>query len=329
VIADHCGDRTAEVAAAMGATVLERAGGTRGKGAALRWALDRLGDPDPATVVLVLDADCVPSRNLLTAIGRRVAEGASAVQADYVVANPEASRASALRWAAFAMINTVRPMGKDALGLSAGLRGTGMAFTAAALARRHWETSTLVEDQEQHCALVESGERVVFVPEAHVSSPMPTSLRDSFDQQMRWESGRWELLRRWAPRLLVGAVRHRDVVRADVALEMLVPSQSLHLAGGLLVATAGYGLRARWAVRGALAALSGQVIFVLGGLRVAGAPAATYRALLDAPLVVLQKLAIAGRIAGGGGPRVFIRTRREVTDPAHGLRDPHARAPSD
>src|SRR3954449_3282289 len=40
VIADHCHDRTASIAAAAGASVLERTHGVPAKGAALRWALD-------------------------------------------------------------------------------------------------------------------------------------------------------------------------------------------------------------------------------------------------------------------------------------------------
>jgi hypothetical protein len=325
VVADHCGDRTAQVAASMGAKVLERVDGARGKGAALRWALDRLGDLDRSTIVVVLDADCAPSRNLLTAIDRRVRAGANVVQADYVVANPGASPASAVRHAAFLLMNTVRPMGKDALGLSAGLRGTGMAFTADVLARRGWDTSTLVEDHEQHCALVAAGERVVFAADAHVSSPMPTSFEGSLEQQLRWDSGRWRLLRRWAPRLLAGALRHRDVVRADTAVDMLIPPQSLLLAGNLAVALGALAVRARLALRFALAALGGQVLFVLGGLRLAGPPAATYRGLLAAPLAVWQKLVIVGRIARGAAPREFVRTPREPQDEVHRDADAVAR----
>ncbi len=315
VVADQCGDRTAEIAAVAGARVLRRSDGPRGKGAAIRWALDTLGGLDPSTIVLVLDADCIPSPNLLTAIDRRIIAGARVVQVDYIVANPDASGASALRHAAFALMNTVRPMGKEALGLSAGLRGTGMAFVAATLAKRGWDTSTLVEDHEHHYALVAAGERVVFAADAHVSSPMPTSFRGALDQQMRWESGRWPLLRRWGPRLVAGAVRHRDVVRADAVLDMLIPSQSLLLAANLTVLGAGVRLRSRSAVVFAIAALAGQIAFVLGGLRVARVPPATYRALLYAPVAVVQKLLITGRIARGGAPREFIRTSRETSAP--------------
>lgn len=313
VVADHCADGTAATAAAAGVRVLVRSEGGRGKGAALRWALDALAAREDFDVVVVLDADCIPSANLLDAIERRMRAGARIVQTDYAVSNADASAAAALRHAAFLLINTLRPMGKQALGLSAGLRGTGMAFHRDVIRRHGWLTSTLVEDHEQHCRLVAGGERVTFAAEASVRSPMPTTLRGSRSQQLRWESGRWPLLRRWGTVLLAGAVRERDVVRADAALDMLVPPQSLLVAAGVGLFSAAVALRAAPARRLAAASLVGQAVFVLGGLRAVHAPAGTYRALAYAPLLVAQKLAILGQLATGRAPRTFTRTVRQVT----------------
>jgi len=310
VVADHCTDRTAAIARAAGACVLERTEGARGKGAALDWALGRLARWPDFDVLLVLDADCIPSENVLEAVERRMRGGVRVVQVDYVVANAGASNVAALRDAAFLLMNTVRPMGKDALGLSAGLRGTGMAFQRVVAERYGWRTSTLAEDHEQHCRLVSGGERVSFAAEASVRSPMPTSLRAGRSQQLRWESARWPLLRRWAPRLLAGALRHRDAVRADAALEMLIPPQSLLAFTNVALLAAATAFDERAARRLAALSLLCQAAFVLGGLRVARAGPATYRALACAPLLVAEKLALAVRLATGGAPRSFERTPR-------------------
>lgn len=312
VVADHCHDRTATVAAAHGARVLERTEGAPGKGAALQWALGALTGRDDYDVLLVLDADCIPSRNLLEAVAQRMHAGARVVQTDYSVSNADASAASALRHAAFLLSNTVGPMGRDALGFSAGLRGTGMAFRRDVIERHGWLTSTLVEDHEQHCRLVADGERVAFAAEAGVRSPMPTSLRASRSQQLRWESGRWPLLRRWGVPLLASAVRERDIVRAEVAVSMLIPPQSLLLAGSLTVFWAAVALDAAPARRLAGTSLFAQALFVLGALRVAHAPPVTYRALVYAPILIAQKLCIIVRLAAGGTPRTFVRTPREL-----------------
>jgi hypothetical protein len=94
VIADNCTDGTAACARAAGAQVWERAQPERrGKGFALAWALDRLdAEGDTFDALVVLDADCLASPNMLAEIDRRLRRGTRALQVNYVVANPHASR---------------------------------------------------------------------------------------------------------------------------------------------------------------------------------------------------------------------------------------------
>ena len=313
VIADNCTDRTAEVARAAGAEVWERRdSGRRGKGHALIWALERLEAEGSASEgIVVLDADCIPSANLLGAIDRGLRGGARAVQADYVVGNPEDSHVSALRYAAFALMNTVRFHGKRRLGLSCGLGGTGMAFTRDLLRERPWNATRLTEDEEYHLELVLAGERTEFVPEASVSSAMPTSMRGSSSQQARWEQGKLHLIRRFAPRLLLSGIARRDPVRLHAGLECMVPPQSLIAAGSAASALAGLLLGRRRLLALSLATIAGQLGFVLAGLRLVRAPASVYRALLTAPALIAAKLAIYGRLLRGRGPTAWVRTERE------------------
>jgi len=308
VVADNCGDSTADVARAAGATVWERRGGEGGKGAALAWGLARI-EPDVDAVVIV-DADCAAAPNLLSVVDERLRAGASAVQVAYGVANPGASPVAALRHASFVLVNGVRPLGKATLGLSAGLFGTGMAFSRELLARRPWTARSLTEDQEQHLALVAGGERVAFAPHTSVVSPMPTSLHGARSQQMRWDAGRPALIRTWTPCLLRAGVRRRDAVQLHAALEPFVPPQSLLLA--LNVAGWLGTMRAGSAVRGLAAAnVAGQVGFVLGGLAVMRAPAPVWRALAFAPALAAWKLGLLARLWLGRGPTGWVRTERE------------------
>jgi hypothetical protein len=299
VVADHCTDRTATVAARAGATVWERREGGGGKGGALAWALTRLPDAD---AVVVVDADCAVSPNLLTAVEARMRAGANVVQVAYLVGNPQASAVAALRYASFALVNLVRPLGKARLGLSAGLLGTGMAFRRELLERHPWTARSLAEDQEQHLRLVAAGERVAFAPEARVVSAMPTTLRRSSSQQLRWDAGRARLIRTWTPRLLAAGVLRRDAAQVHAALEPLVPPQSLLLAANLAVAARGG--RAGWN-------LAAQAAFVAGGLVVVRAPAAVWRSLALAPALVAWKLALLARLWAGRGPTGWVRTERE------------------
>ena len=313
VIADNCDDRTAAVAGAAGAEVWERTDPERrGKGFALAWALERLlALEDPFDAVVFVDADCIVSNNLLTAVDARLRAGARALQVDYVAGNPEASNASALRFAAFAVGDTVRFLGKERLGLSCGLVGTGMAFTRDLLERNPWTATGLVEDGEFHMRLVLAGERVEFVPEASVSQAVPTSLKASSSQQARWEMGKLQLIRRWSGRLVFAGLAKRDPLRLHAGLECLVPPQSVIAIGNLGSALAGLLLGSRRLLALALFTTIAQATFVLAGLRLVRAPAHIYRALLSAPALVVNKIGLYGRLLSGRGPTAWVRTTRE------------------
>ena len=314
VIADNCGDATAGVAYEAGAEVWERHDRERrGKGFALAWALERLQaeDDDFAGVVFV-DADCLVSPNLLGAVGERLGAGARALQVDYRAGNPGDSSAAALRFAGFAVGDTVRFLGKSRLGLSCGLVGTGMAFSRDLLAAVPWTTTGLVEDGEFHMRLVLAGERVEFAAEASVSQAVPTSHRESSSQQQRWEQGKLELIRAWSGRLLASGLRRRDPQRLHAGLECLVPPQSLLALGNLSGALAGLLLGSRRLLALSLFSTLAQASFVLGGLRLVGAPAYVYRALLSAPALILAKLGVYARLASGRGPSGWVRTSRQA-----------------
>jgi hypothetical protein len=318
VIADNCTDHTAAQALESGVEVWERTDpDARGKGFALSWALDRLfRERDAFDAVVIVDADCAVSPNLLGAIDAKLRAGARAIQVDYVASNPHASPASALRFGAFALADTVRFLGKQRLGLSCGLVGTGMAFSAELLERAPWTVTGLVEDGEYHMRLVLLGERTEFVPEAWVSQAVPTSLSAAESQQARWEKGRLELIRHWSPRLLRAGLAKRDAMQLHAGVESLVPPQSVIAAGSLGAAAAGLALRSRRLLALSLLTLAAQAGYVLGGLWLVRAPAAVYRALAMAPALIASKAVLYFRIASGRGPDAWVRTERETPLPA-------------
>jgi 1,2-diacylglycerol 3-beta-glucosyltransferase len=312
VIADNCRDATAAVARAQGATVLERDDPAHpGKGPALAWGIARLG---PHDAVVVVDADCTVSPGLLDAFDRVLAAGADAAQASYRTGNPDASGPAALRHAAFLLFNHVRPLGRERLHLSAGLYGTGMCFTRELLERVPWSAFLFAEDREYHLQLVEAGARVRFVADEQVVSPMPTSDAGARSQQARWDSGRLALARRHTPRLLARALRRRDPVALDAALEPLVPPQALLAAMNGAACALALAARAPAGRRLAALACGTQAAFVLGGLRSVGAPPEAWRALALAPRFVAARVLRLARMGAGDGPARWERTEREPAE---------------
>ncbi len=319
VVADNCTDGTAAIAGSGGAIVHVRTDTQdRGKGYALRWLLgDIAAQGLRYDAYVIIDADSVVSENLLAVFNAYLDSGEQAMQCYYGVLNYQESWPSALRYAALALFNGLRPRGREALGLSAGLRGNGMCFAAPVIERFGWDAFTLAEDAEFHLVLVGAGVRVAYAGEATVLADMPTSLRTSQSQNVRWERGRLQLLRTYGLPLLLDAVRRRDRVRLDAVAEGLVPPLAVLMGlGGLSFAlTAVLRLRAAWRLSALV--LLGQVGYTFVGLRLAGAKARAYLALLMAPIYISWKLWIYLIAALGlRGKSTWVRTARRPAPPS-------------
>jgi 1,2-diacylglycerol 3-beta-glucosyltransferase len=291
VVADHCSDATAALAREAGAFVYERqAEGERGKGYALRWLLahvETAGHSSDAS--LFIDADCTLSPNFLSAMDARLQAGEHVLQSQYRVQNSQEAWAAGLRSVAFALYNHLRPLGRQTLGWSCGLKGTGMCFRQAVIKQFGWNKFSLTEDMDYHSDLIAAGLRVAYVPEAILASAMPTSLKQARAQQVRWEQGRLFLARRQAPRLLWKALRTRNSSLLDAALEILTPPLSA-LAGLVVVcAVSALLLSSLLGLGLAVFLLTGLGAHVFVGLRLARLSRAAYRSLLFAPVFILWK----------------------------------------
>ncbi len=319
VVADHCGDATAEIAGHHGATVLENADpAVRGKGAALGWAFDRL-DSDRAIrdVVVLVDADTSVERGLLRAFDRRFAAGAVAVQAYYAVRDPAATPAVAMRAAALAVRHYLRPLARCSLGGSCGLFGNGMAFRAEMLRSRPL-TGHLTEDLELQVELILGGDVVEFAPDAIVEAEMPGTVAAARTQNERWEGGRIDLARRYVPQLVRSAVSRsapRRFTKLDTAIDLVLPPFSVLVAATAASAAMSAG-GARSGRFGRVVASVGmfnlavQAVHVLSALRMVRAPGGVYRALATAPRFVAWKVALWLRALSGRTADEWIRTAR-------------------
>lgn len=239
VIADNCTDRTAQAARDAGAVVHVRTDPTnRGKGQALEWAFTRLLDDDSVDAVVVIDADTVCDARLLQTTSHHIAEGALALQVDYRVRNPNSTWRTTLLDVAFTAQHRIRSRGRDALGLSVGLRGNGMVFTRAALERVPHRAHSAVEDREYGLMLGLAGIRVVGCDGTWVAGDMPDDDDASSAQRVRWELGQREVRREHLPKLVGAAVRNADPVAADLAADVAFPPLASAV-GALGVATVG------------------------------------------------------------------------------------------
>ena len=313
LVADNCTDTTATIAREAGAFVYERHNTTElGKGHALRWLLAQLqATGREYDAYVIIDADSQVSPNFLNEMNAQLQAGQQIIQSQYRVQNSQEAWTAGLRSVAFALFNHLRPLGRTALGWSSGLKGTGMCFSATVVRRFGWKSFSLTEDVEYHVELVKAGLRVAYAPTAIVWSAMPTSLKQAQSQQMRWERGRLELVRRHVPRLLWQTLRTGNTALFDAAMEILTPPLSVLVGLILVCAASAFLLPSYLGMWLALALLAELATYVLIGLRLARLPLAAYRSLLFAPAYIVWKLWLYVVALASPGERRWIRTSRQ------------------
>lgn len=317
VVADNCSDDTAGQARAAGAEVLERRDSARrGKGYALEYAFESVLREAWADAVVVIDADTTVSADLLGAFGARLAGGAQAVQAFYGVLNPDAGWRTRLITIALAIFHRLRGRGREALGVSCGLRGNGMCFTAGALRAVPHRAFSIVEDLEYGIQLGRAGIRVHYADEAEVLGEMVSSEQSARSQRQRWEGGRGQMARAHGWPLLRDALRQRSALLFDLAMDVLVPPLSSVGLAAIVLAIAGIVLRGLGAVGSPAAAIALipaliLIVHVARGVALSRLGWRGWAALASAPGYVLWKLLLKFRHRPDA--QAWVRTDREAT----------------
>ena len=200
VVADRCTDRTAEIARSFGASVLERGPDEPpGRAAARQAGLEHARELE-WDAVLMLDADSVIAPGFFAACERTLASGADAVQARSESGHGR-SLAQEAALAAFTLQGITIPRGRDRLGVSVRLRGTGMAIRRdVALAHRFRAPAS--EDLFFTLDLLLEGIRCRHVDAARVRSQGASSWGAFGGQKVRYEAGRMAAAKVYVPRLL-------------------------------------------------------------------------------------------------------------------------------
>jgi cellulose synthase/poly-beta-1,6-N-acetylglucosamine synthase-like glycosyltransferase len=239
VIANNCTDRTAEVARAAGARVMERTDPVReGKPHALAWALERLRD-EPYDTCVVVDADSIAEPGFARGVNALGQLGENGAQAYFATWNEEESWLTLLAGIfARAKYEVLYPV-KDRAGLNCPLTGNGMIFSAIPLKRDGWTAFSLTEDCELYADYTMKGRRIFFASGARLLSEEVRALRQGKSQRERWTQGRRAALRRYTP-LLLRSDRIGWLQKLDAIFELGLPGPVV--TASLAVVLAGLGL---------------------------------------------------------------------------------------
>jgi 1,2-diacylglycerol 3-beta-glucosyltransferase len=295
VIADNCQDRTAEVVRSLGATCLERNDRENvGKGFALQWAFQQVL-PLKFDAVVVLDADCCIDAHALRVFDQCLEHGVQALQANYVMSNPDASPISYVACVGNLIEYELFYAPKSSCGLAVMLVGTGMVFRRDLLESVPWAAHSLVEDAEYTLALARHGVRVRFVSNVHVCQPAAERSDQLEIQRTRWARGSMQLTKASAVRFLLEGIGRRQWLLADAGWTLLVVSRPLVLLHLLLCLAAGVALALIQPTAASMVLLASaaavalmHLVYFGAGVGIVGLSMRRVWFLLTAPLIVAR-----------------------------------------
>ena len=317
VVADNCSDRTAELAAAAGAEVIQRHDPERrGKGFALNHGVQHLSS-NPPDVVVILDADCVVTATTVCELAKTAMDHQQPVQGLNLTDRqlPRSSR-EAVAILGNRVTNYVRPLGSSVVGMPCRLMGTGMAIPWPLLSKARLASDNLVEDLQLGLDLARQGHSTRFCPQARVTSSLPSGAKAFNTQRQRWEHGHLLTAIREVPRLMATGLRRMRVDLIWLALDLSVPPMALLVAGwlcSLIVAMMNWFAAGWWLpVAISICAGSALLISLLMSWVVHCRRQVPWTALVCIPFFLMSKLPIYLRFLVGRQKR-WVRTERSAT----------------
>lgn len=225
VIADNCTDSTAKVAKRHGANVYERFNqDKRGKGFALEWMFEKLFKMKKKyDAIAIFDADNLVHKDFLSKINNKMCEGYEVVQCFIDTKNAKDSWVTESCESSLASTARRLQYGRDKLGLSAQLGGTGFALSTEILKKLGWGATCLTEDLEFSCKLVLNNKKIGVADDALIYDEKPLEFNDSWKQRKRWMQGFADVASRYAIPLFKKAIKERNIVAFDCAMYVVQP----------------------------------------------------------------------------------------------------------
>lgn len=318
VVADNCTDQTAQIARNIGATVLERNHDTlRGKGHALRFAFSEILEKNEFEGIVVFDADSQISGNYLCVMNHYMENGSRVIQSSDLVQPQPGVWSSEMTRIGFTLYNLVRPLGRNFLNFSMGLRGNGMCFHPDVLKSIPWEAYSLTEDIEYGIILMLKEEHIQFVPEATVTAKMPENSKNAESQRERWEIGRYPIIARYSFPLIKKFFRTGKITYLDTFIDLVMPPMVnlmivilMFSFFNLIPAIFGFSNFLNFALLwGGLFTLSVMHLFI--GFKAADVDRNLYKALIHVPKYAFWKLMLYIKAFTIGKQENWVRTTRE------------------
>lgn len=192
VISDGMREQTVTELRNIGVEVLEVSFENSTKAKSLERAACFLGE-GAADSVVILDADNIVDAGFLSAVNSAMSAGAGAVQAHRMAKNTDTDVAL-IDAVSEEINNSIFRKGHNALGISAALTGSGMAFSYDWFYENASSFITAGEDKEMELALLRDGIFVEYLDNVPVLDEKTRDSGNYYNQHRRWTASQYHLM---------------------------------------------------------------------------------------------------------------------------------------
>lgn len=198
------------------------------KAKALTMAVDSISD-DHYDIVVIMDADNLTSPDFLAEVNRAFDSGIKSVQAHRTGKNLNTD-ISILDGISEEINNGIFRSGHNALGLSAALSGSGMAFEADWFRQNVRLLETAGEDKELEVLLLQQRIHTVYLPQIPIYDEKTQKEEAIGNQRKRWIAAQFGILRS-SLLSLPKAIGQGNPDYCDKILQWMLPPRLIQLAG--------------------------------------------------------------------------------------------------
>ncbi len=198
------------------------------KAKALTMAVDSISD-DHYDIVVIMDADNLTSPDFLAEVNRAFDSGIKSVQAHRTGKNLNTD-ISILDGISEEINNGIFRSGHNALGLSAALSGSGMAFEADWFRQNVRLLETAGEDKELEVLLLQQRIHTVYLPQIPIYDEKTQKEEAISNQRKRWIAAQFGILRS-SLLSLPKAIGQGNPDYCDKILQWMLPPRLIQLAG--------------------------------------------------------------------------------------------------
>lgn len=228
VISDHMQPSTNDSLKALPIRVQIAGYTNSSKAKALTLAMEVTAN-DSYDIVVIMDADNVTTPNFLSEINRAFESGLQAVQAHRTGKNMNTDIAI-LDAVSEEINNGFFRSGHNAVGLSAGLAGSGMAFDIHWFRRNVGHLQTSGEDKELEALLLKQRVHIEYLEQLLVYDEKTQKKEVIKNQRKRWIAAQYGALRASLPDFPKALIQ-RNIDYCDKILQWMLPPRLIQLAG--------------------------------------------------------------------------------------------------